>query len=128
MPQGYVDGRWAMTTRPAAAAPDLAEIAARYVPVDWEQAFAGQPDHVDWLIPDLIEVGTANALFGKPGADKSMLALDWAASLAAAGRAVLYLDHENRVSDVVERLQAFGYKPSELTALRFYSFADLPPP
>lgn len=105
----------------------LAEIASRYAPVDWREAWKAQPDHVDWLLEPLLEAGTVNALFGAPGTGKSLVTLEIALQLVRDGRTVLYLDEENRVVDLVERLQAFGATPSELDRLRVYSFASLPP-
>lgn len=102
-------------------------LAARYVPVDWETAWKAQPDFVEWLIEPFLEAGTVNALFAKAGTGKSLLALEWALRLARDERTVVYIDDENRVSDVVERLQAFGAVPSELSRLLLYSFAGLPP-
>jgi hypothetical protein len=43
-----------------------------------------------------------------------------------AGHTVLYLDEENRICDLVERLQAFGCQPGDLERLKLYSFARLP--
>jgi hypothetical protein len=104
----------------------LAEIAARYAPVDWEKAFADQPDEVQWLIEPVIEQGTVNALFAKVDTGKSLLALEWALRLVREGRTVVYVDEENQLDHVVERLTAFGADPGELALLRFYSFASLP--
>jgi hypothetical protein len=66
-------------------------------------------------------------LFGAPGTGKSLLALEIALQLARNGRTVCYVDEENRVVDLVERLQAFGAAPDGLDRLRAYSFASLPP-
>jgi AAA domain len=105
----------------------LAKIAARYAPVDWETAWKGRPEGVEWLIPPILEAGTVNVLFAKPGVGKSLLALQMALMLVRDGRTVVYIDDENRVSDVVERLQAYGASPGELPRLLLYSFAGLPP-
>lgn len=105
----------------------LAAIAAQYAPVDWVTAWRDQPDEIDWLFDPLLEVGTVNALFAKPGTGKSLLAQEIAFRLARSGRTVVYVDDENRVADVVERFQAFGATPRDLANLRLYSFARLPP-
>lgn len=105
----------------------LPAIAARYAPVDWETAWKGRPDGVDWLIPPILEAGTVNVLYAKPGVGKSLLALQMALMLVREGRTVVYVDDENRVHDVVERLQAYGAEPGELARLLLYSFAGLPP-
>ena len=106
---------------------ELAAIAGRYTPVDWEVAWKGRTDGVDWLIPPILEAGTVNVLYAKPGVGKSLLALQMALMLVRDGRTVVYVDDENRVSDVVERLQAYGADPGELARLLLYSFAGLPP-
>jgi AAA domain len=106
---------------------DLAEIASRYTAVNWKAAWLSQPADVDWLFGEFIERGTVNALFAKPGTGKSLLALEIAVSIARGGRDVLYIDDENRIVDLVERLQAFGCEPDDLDRLHLYSFASLPP-
>lgn len=111
------------------AAPDetrLAEIASRYTPVDWRAAWKNQPEAVEWLLEPLLEAGTVNALFGKPGAGKSLVTLEIALRLVRAGHVIVYVDQENRIRDLVERLQAFGAGPDELDRLVTYSFAGLP--
>ena len=117
----------------AAAAPAdidvarLARIAAAYAPVDWHAAWKTQPDAIEWLLEPLLEAGTVNALFGKPGAGKSLVTLEIALQLVRGGHVIVYVDQENRITDLVERLQAFGAEPGELDRLRLYSFAGLPP-
>jgi hypothetical protein len=107
---------------------DLSTVADRYQPVNWHSAFRSQPDEVDWLFPPLLEKGTINALFGKPGTGKSLLALNIVLELVRDGKTVAYFDDENRVEDIVERLKNFGVtSPEELSALHMYSFAGLPP-
>lgn len=105
----------------------VAEITDRYTPVDWAAAFKGQPDEIDWLWDEFLEVGTINALFAKPGTGKSLVALEIAATLARSGVPVVYVDDENRITDLVERLQAMGLGPDDLALLHMYSFAGLPP-
>jgi AAA domain len=105
----------------------LAALAARYAPVDWDAAWKGQPASVEWLIEPFLEQGTINVLFAKAGTGKSLLALEWALMLVRDECTVVYIDDENRVSDIVERLQAFGATPDELGRLLLYSFAGLPP-
>jgi hypothetical protein len=104
--------------------------------IDWHQAFSDKPQQVEWLAEPLLERGTLNAWFGKPAAWKSLIALEVCAALAA-GRAVLgnpaqdpvtvlYVDVENPVNGIVERLQAFGYGPGDLKRLVYSSFPDMP--
>lgn len=108
-------------------ADDLAEIASRYTPVDWAAAFKQQPDEIAWLYKEFLEAGTINALFAKPGTGKSLIALEIAAYLNGRGASVVYVDDENRITDLVERLDKFGFGPADLDRLHMYSFAGLPP-
>src|SRR6266568_5368533 len=104
--------------------------------IDWDEAFGAKSPDVAWLIEPLLERGTLNAWFGKPAAWKSLIALEAAAALAAGRGAlgqpaadpvtVVYVDAENSVSDIIERLQAFGYAPADLKRLVYASFPDLP--
>lgn len=106
----------------------MALIAGKYTPVDWAAAWAAKPPEVNWLIRPFIEAGTVNSLYATPGTGKSLLALEWSLKLARQGRTVVYIDEENRLAeDVIDRLQAMGAMPDELSKLVFYSFASLPP-
>jgi hypothetical protein len=107
-----------------------------YPVVDWKAAWAAAPEDVAWLCEPLIEKGRSYSLYSPPKAGKSLLALEMAAALAT-GRAVLgnvalppirvlYVDMENTVDELVERLSAMGYKPEELDNLRYLSFPSLP--
>lgn len=103
------------------------EITRQYTPVNWMVAFKSQPEDVQWLIPDLIEEGTLNALYSAPGVGKSLLALEVAVEVVRSGKTCLYVDQENRISDTVDRLTSFGVRPEELDRLLLYSFPSLPP-
>ena len=105
----------------------LAAFAARHAPVDWDTAWKDQPVNVQWLIEPILEAGTVNVLFARADTGKSLLALEWALRLVREGHTVVYVDEENRVVDVVDRLKAMGAEPGELARLVFYSFAGLPP-
>jgi hypothetical protein len=113
------------STEPGLA--ELARIASRYAAVNWHDAWKAQPAEIEWLIEPFLEAGTVNALFGPPGTGKSLLTLEIALRLVREGRTIVYVDDENRVNDLVERLQAFGATPGELDRLQAYSFAGLPP-
>jgi 5S rRNA maturation endonuclease (ribonuclease M5) len=98
-----------------------------YVPVSWDAVWKIVADDPEWLFEPVLESGTVNALFGKPGIGKSLLALSMAVDIAKRGFPVVYVDDENRIQDTVERLRAFGCHPGELNSLFMYSFAGLPP-
>lgn len=85
----------------------------------------------------VLELGRSVALVAPGKAGKSLLALELAAAIAT-GRAiltdtdvrprrVLYLDYENAPSDVLKRLLAMAYEPSDLSNLLYSSFPDLQP-
>jgi hypothetical protein len=106
---------------------ETSDIVGKYSPVNWRSAFRNTPDEIDWLFPPLLEKGTINALFGKPGTGKSLLALNIVLELVRDGKTVTYFDDENRVEDIVERLRDFGCRSAEeLESLYMYSFAGLP--
>jgi hypothetical protein len=120
---------------PAVPGGDLAEIAAAFTPVDWHAAWDAKPEEIQWLIEPLIEAGQSVALYATPGTGKSLITLELAAGLAT-GRPVLgnpakkpimvvYVDMENREHSLVERLQAFGYKPDDLGGLVLFSFPSI---
>lgn len=122
-------------TDPQTAAPTPAH--KRYPVVDWQRAFEGTRDEIDWLVPDFIARGQSYALVSTAKAGKSLLMLDIAAAIAA-GRPVLgqkpqppvrvlYVDHENSNFDIIERLRDMGYSPDELANLRYLSFPSMPP-
>ena len=113
-------------------------VLARYPVVDWGEAFAKDRSEPDWLCEPLLEVGRVVAIFSPPKVGKSLLTLDIVAGIAC-GRpvlgnparqpvSVLYVDMENTIDDIVERLTDLGYGPEEITArLKYLSFPDLPP-
>ena len=103
------------------------DAAARYTPVDWAAAFAAQPEDTAWLVDGFLERGTLSTLFAKPATGKSLLALETTVGLVRDGHGVVYIDQENRLTDLVERLAAFGCQPGDLDPLKLFSFARLPP-
>lgn len=109
----------------------------RHPVIDWQRAFDGAREEVDWLVPDFIARGQSYALVSTAKAGKSLLMLDVAAALAT-GRPVfgqkpqppvrvLYVDHENGQFDIIERLRDMGYTPGELGNLRYLSFPSMSP-
>lgn len=112
-----------------------ADLAAKFTPVDWNEAFSRTPTEVPWLVEDLFITGCSYALVADAKAGKSLLMLDVAAGLAAGrstfGRPaqrpvdVLYVDLENTERDIVERLEDMGRGPDDLKRLHYYSFPSL---
>jgi hypothetical protein len=123
---------------PAARAPAgwWTEIAGRYTLINWQDLWAHTPDEIEWLCEPLLARGRSVALYSQAKAGKSLLALEIAAAVAC-GRAVignpareplrvLYVDLENTPEDLLERLQALGYGPTDLGNLAYLSFPNLP--
>lgn len=106
---------------------EIDDVALRYAPVDWQAHWSSVTEEVNWLFPPILEAGTLNALFGPAGTGKSLLALDMAVEVVREGGTVCYIDDENRITDTVERLKAFGCSPQEIKDLLLFNFAGLPP-
>lgn len=100
---------------------------ARYQKVSWETAYKEEPDDVQWLKPDFIERGSLAGLFSQPGVGKSLIVQELALELVRQGLTVLYVDDENRLTDIVDRMRAFGASWQELEKLCIYNFQGLPP-
>lgn len=126
------------TRRNGAAVDEKASIAAhqRYPTLDWQRVFAGAAPDVDWLVPEFIAAGQSYSLVSQAKAGKSLLMLDVVAAIACGKPAlgqpaqpparVLYVDLENTLDDLVERLRDMGYQPEDLSGLRYLSFPSLP--
>ena len=79
----------------------------------------------DWLIPDLLARGRGHALYAEAKAGKSYVALNAIAAAAIPGHTawtnlpageritVVYLDYEMTKADLKERLEEFGYGPTD---------------
>ncbi len=59
-----------------------------------------------WLLPDLLPEKGLSLLYGRPGTLKTYLAIEWACTLAALGRPVVYIAAEGRTG-VVQRIGAW---------------------
>lgn len=103
------------------------ELSRLYSPINWHEAWTRTSEETDWLLPPILERGTVNALYGKPGVGKSLITLEMAVEIVRDGHSVVYVDDENRVEDTVERLRNFGVTPDELGRMFLYNFAGLPP-
>lgn len=116
----------------------LAEHAARFIPLDWDDVFSGADEPVDWIVEPLLEAGRQVAFYSEAKAGKSLLWLELAARIASGKtaftelvqpvdpRTVVYIDLENTVRDIGERLQKMGFQPDELKQnLFYYSFPSI---
>lgn len=106
--------------------------------VDWAEFWAADHDETEWLLEPLFADGRAHALYAQAKTGKSYLVLAACAALAT-GQAflnhpggepvhVLYVDYEMTPQDVRERLEEFGYGPSDdLSHLHYALLPSLPP-
>ena len=79
--------------------------------IDWTALLDGEPEPVDWIIPDVIAKGRSYALASTAKAGKSLLVLD----LLIQHRAkVLYLDNEQTEQDIRSRVLAMGVTAKDL--------------
>lgn len=112
------------TDNPADAPPEPERLAY----LDWRALEANPAPPVDWLVDGVLVAGRGHLLYSTTGQGKSLLGLEWAATLAKAGRRVLYCDWENSPEhDVWPRLVAMGFKAEDLEALRYLSFPSFAP-
>jgi RecA-family ATPase len=107
-----------------------------YPGVDWRYAFEHAPDDINWLTYPVMESGRLYTLYSPAKAGKSLLTLDICAALAAGKPClgnpaappvdVVYVDMENNIEDLVERLTDMGYGWRDLDRLHYHSFPPLP--
>ncbi len=117
------------------AVPDLAEPEGFVRPqgkvhefLDWAKLESEPAPVVDWLVPGVLAHGAGHLVYSATGQGKSLLALEWAATLAKDGRRILYCDWENDPHrDVWRRLLDMGFEAADLGNLRYLSFPNLEP-
>lgn len=127
---------------PAAVLPSVASVASSGSPTDPNDAMA----FLDWnallttdvtdeyIVPHFLCKGQAAVLYAPAGTGKSLLSFEWAVQLALGGvifdqnlkeHIVLYVDHENPVASVRDRLESLGIDstpvPDALTRNLHYS-------
>lgn len=93
--------------------------------LDWHSAYSGTAEDIDWLITDVLEQGANHVIYAPHKIGKSLLSQYWSAQLATSGRRVLYIDLENSVSDIVERMRHMGHQPGDLQQLHYLSFPSM---
>lgn len=113
-------------------------IAQLYQPIDWHELWATTTTQPEWLVPDILERGRSSAIVAPPKTGKSLLTLDMVAALACRrpllGHAnphphsikVLYIDIENALGDIRQRLGDMQYQPEDLSEFKYLSFPNLP--
>lgn len=100
--------------------------------LDWATFLDEDDTDPVWLAGKLAEEGQQVALVGEAKVGKSLLSLDWAASIAGglpflgdASReplSVLYVDQENPERDLRRRVRSLGYTIKQLERLHYLSF------
>ena len=118
-------------------APPLPNPLSPYV-VNWSEFWAADFEDNEWLLEPILADGRAHALYAQAKAGKSFLILAAVAALASGKpflhhpggtpTHVLYVDYEMTPQDVRERLEEFGYGPSDdLSHLHYALLPSLPP-
>ncbi len=110
-----------------AAPPTLAHLSELII--DWSTARDQDRTGPDWLFENVLARGRGHALFAPHKVGKSLFML-WLAVTIATGPlpvAVLYLDYEMTLDDVLERLEDMGYGPgTDLSRLAYWLLPTLP--
>ncbi|TDO14622.1 AAA domain-containing protein [Mycobacterium sp. BK086] len=108
-----------------------------FVPINWSRLDAVVAATA--VIPGLLNEGESGSLVAQAAAGKSLLMLEIAVGLASGATVlgqpprepitVLYVDMENPVAELANRLRRMGHSPADLAGrpLHYFSFPDLPP-
>lgn len=110
-------------------------VRAKFPRLDWHALWADQTEQ-EYIHDPLLPARRAIAIFSPPKAGKSLLMLEFAATLSCGEEflghtpsrryRVLYIDFENDpCGDVRTRLQDRGYGPDDLDHLDYLSFPNL---
>jgi Fe2+ transport system protein FeoA len=105
----------------------LRDVPEKHNIINWEEAFHGQDEAIDWLFEPFIERGTVTSLYSDAGIGKSLLSLDIALQVVRDHGTVVYVDDENTTKNVVSRLKDMGAVPGELDKLVMCSAGGLHP-
>jgi len=107
------------------AVPRLADLV-----IDWATAWDRDRNGPDWLVDNVLARGRGHALYAPHKVGKSLFMLWLAAEMATGPHpvAVLYLDYEMTLDDVLERLEDMGHGPdADLSRLAYWLLPTLPP-
>lgn len=106
--------------------------------INWADFWDTDHDTEDYLCDPILARGRGHALFAQAKTGKSLVALEMAAALAT-GQAflnqpagdptpVLYVDYEMTPSDLMDRLESFGYHSRhDLQHLHYVQMPSIPP-
>jgi len=116
----------------------LLERAGRFLPLSWPDVLSGALEPVKWLCEPLIEAGRQVAVYSEAKAGKSLLFLEIGARLSAGQShfadgnpdkvptfQVVYIDMENTVVDIGQRLNHMGFTAEDLVNFHYYSFPNV---
>ncbi|MDV8148539.1 AAA family ATPase [Arthrobacter sp. B10-11] len=103
--------------------------------LDWAKLWDDESEQ-EWIVEPILPARRMVALYSPPKTGKSLLMLEMAAAIAARKPVLgvtptrkyrtLYVDFENDPKeDVVKRLKAMGYGPTELENLCYLSFPNM---
>ena len=91
--------------------------------IEWQSFWESDQTDTEWLVEPILAKTRGHALYAGAKSGKSLMLLEIAAALAtgkqvlnqAAGAPihVLYVDYEMSAQDIKDRLEAFGYTPSD---------------
>lgn len=99
-------------------------IAEKYPTVDWASLLSGDPEPVDWLVPDVVAAGRSYALASQAKVGKSIITFD----LVLRNRVrTLYLDWEQSPQDLRDRARAMGHAPEAFTHLHYMLYPPIAP-
>lgn len=94
----------------------------KYGILDWSTFWSEEVVERDWLVEGFLQRGQHGVVYSLPGLGKSLLTLELALLLSLGettlgkGKVdpikVLYIDMENSLADVRDRMQAWGMKPT----------------
>lgn len=106
-------------------------------PINWGDLLSQEPQPPNWIAGKLLCRGQQVALVGDGKAGKSLLAHEWAFRAAAglpflgdvarAPLRVLYLDQENSLDEIRDRMRSFGARADQLELVDYRSFPNLAP-
>jgi hypothetical protein len=121
---------------PAAEAPEPVALLQRYPRTDLVALLGHERPEREWVVERFLPAGAATSVYAPAGAGKSLLSL-WLAVCISTGnpflglptvrRRVLYVDLENTLVDLAERLDSLGFDETSAVELDQLVHLALPP-
>lgn len=105
--------------------------------VEWPEAWSTEVEDIPWLVDGVIREGKSSLIYSPAKTGKSLLMLQWVADLASGIDPmtkqprepvhVMYVDYENDMDDIFDRLRDMGYEPHQFRDhLHYLSFPMIP--